>query len=451
MKQTVFTRLLAVLLLATLLLCSFVACNKEGNDDEKDEPKHVDYVSELKLDMNSDRAKIVDPKVHIYIDGDTTHFEIPTSVIPEANGILKARYISINTPESTGRIEPWGKAASKFTREKLEAATSIVLESDTKTWNADSTGGRYLVWVWYKTADMTDYRNLNLEILQNGLALSSNSGQNSYGETCLKAIDQAKTEKLYVYSTEKDPDFHYGAAQELTLKELRTNLEFYNTKKVAFEGVIAAVYGGSFYVEELDEETGTYQGISVYYETAGLPGEAMEAIGVGNRVRVVGSVTYFEPGDVWQVSGLSYSLMKPNDPANFKLISKGHTPAFTLTSPVDFTTKKVSATVNVTEGEEVVEKIKEFDFAEMILDTSISMKDLKVTGSRTNDKGEVTLYCKAENVEITLFLGLMYDADKNVVKASSFEGKTLDVNGIVDSYYGKYQIRVIALSDITIH
>ena len=449
MKQTVFTRLLAVLLLATMLLCSFVACDKKGNEEENKEPKHVDYVSELKLDMNSNRARVVDAKVKIYIDGDTTHFEVPNSVLPE--GIMKARYISINTPESTGRIEPWGKAASNYTRQTLEKATSIILESDTSTWNADSTGGRYLVWVWYKTADMTEYRNLNLEILQNGLAIASNSGQNTYGDICLKAIDQAKREKLYVYSTDKDPDFHYGAAQELTLKELRTNLEFYNTKKVAFEGVIAAVYGGSFYIEELDEETGTYQGISVYYETAGLPGAAMEAIGVGNRVRVVGSVTYFEPGDVWQVSGLSYSLMKPDDPANFKLISTGHTPAFTLTSPVDFTTKKISATVNVTEGEEVVETVKEFTYAEIVLDTSIAMQNLKVTGSRTNDKGEVTLYCTSEGVEITLFLGLMYDADKNAVKADAFDGKTVDIKGIVDSYYGKYQIRIVTLGDITIH
>ena len=212
MKQTVFTRLLAVLLLATMLLCSFVACDKKGNEEESKEPEHVDYVSELKLDMNSNRARVVDAKVKIYIDGDTTHFEVPNSVLPE--GIMKARYISINTPESTGRIEPWGKAASNYTRQALEKATSIILESDTSTWNADSTGGRYLVWVWYKTADMTEYRNLNLEILQNGLAIASNSGQNTYGDICLKAIDQAKREKLYVYSTDKDPDFHYGAAQE---------------------------------------------------------------------------------------------------------------------------------------------------------------------------------------------------------------------------------------------
>ena len=435
MKQTVFTRLLAVLLLATMLLCSFVACNN-GNDEETNGPTHVDYAAELKLDQNSNTAK-QEVTVKIFIDGDTTHFNVPTSVMPE--GVLKARYLAINTPESTGRIEAWGKAASKFTREKLEKATSIIIESDNNSWNADSTGGRYLVWVWYKTADMTDYRNLNLEILQNGLAIASNSAQNRYGETCLKAIDQAKAEKLHVYSTEKDPDFHYGAAQEMTLKELRTNLEYYNGSKVAFEGIITADFGGSFYVEEFDDESGTYQGISVYYSTAGLPGLAMENIAVGNRVRVVGSVTYFEPGDVWQVSGLSYSLMKPDDPANFKLISKGHTPAYPLTSPVDFKTKKVEITVN--DGEN--ETLKTVDYASMILATSISMKDLKVTNVYTSAAGNTTLDCESNGVEINIFLGEL--------AAPDVKGKTIDVKGLVDKFSGEYQIRVLTVEDIVIH
>ena len=37
------------------------------------------------------------------------------------NGVLKARYIAINTPESTGSIEPWGKKAANFTKTKLQS------------------------------------------------------------------------------------------------------------------------------------------------------------------------------------------------------------------------------------------------------------------------------------------------------------------------------------------
>ena len=444
MKYTFGIRVVSMLALVTLLLSSFVACKPK---DEPKGPEHVDYASELKLDMNSDSVK-QEVTVHIYIDGDTTHFNVPASVMD--GGVLKARYLAINTPESTGRIEPWGKAASNFTKEKLKNATSIIIESDNGTWNADSTGGRYLVWVWYKTADLTDYRNLNLEILQNGLAIASNSAQNRYGDVCVKAIDQAKAEQLYVHSTKQDPDFHYGAAQEMTLKELRSNITSYEGVKVAFEGVISAIYDGSFYVEEYDEETGMCYGVSAYYQTGGLPGKALEFIQLGNRVRVVGSVTYFEAGDIWQVSGLTYTLMKPNDPSNFNLISSGHTPTYKLTELSDFYNKKIELIVNVEENGETVEKAKTVSYAELALDTSISMNDLVVVSTKTNQKNEVTLTCEKDGIQIKVFLGLLYDADGNRVIEQTFANETINVKGLVDKHYENYQIRVLSVTDITI-
>ena len=445
MKNTFSIRIISMLVLVTLLVSSFVACTPK---EENEEGKHVDYASELKLDMNSDSKK-QEVSVHIYIDGDTTHFDVPSSVME--GGILKARYIAINTPESTGRIEPWGKAASNFTKEKLKNATSIIIESDTDEWNADSTGGRYLVWVWYKTAEDEDYRNLNLEILQNGLAIASNSAQNRYGDVCVKAIEQAKAEGLYVHSTKKDPDFHYGAAQEMTLKELRSNITSYEGAKVAFEGVISAIYDGSFYVEEYDEETGMCYGVSAYYQTGGLPGKALEFIQLGNRVRVVGSVTYFEAGDIWQVSGLTYSLMEPDDPNNFNLISSGNTPTYKLTELSDFYNKKIEMVVNV-EGEngETVEKAKTFSYAELALDTSISMSGLVVTSTKVNKNNEVTLTCEKDGDTIKVFLGLLYDADGNCVTGKEYANKKIDVKGLVDKYYDNYQIRVLSVADITV-
>ena len=122
----------------------------------------VDYADTLELDMTSETIK-QEVTVKTFIDGDTTHFFVPDEVM--ANGVLKARYLAVNTPESTGKIEEYGKSASKFTREKLSAATSIIIESEHTSWDPDSTGDRYLVWVWYKTDEMSDYRNLNVEIL----------------------------------------------------------------------------------------------------------------------------------------------------------------------------------------------------------------------------------------------------------------------------------------------
>ena len=220
----------------------------------------VDYVADLKLDMTSTTKK-QSVTVKSYVDGDTTHFHLTSPI--DGSTVLKARYLAVNTPESTGKIEEWGKKASNFTREKLSSAVSIMIESDDEKWNLDSTGGRYLVWVWYKATEDGDYRNLNLEILQNGLAVASNSAQNRYGTTCMAALNQAKLQKLHVHSKEKDPDFPYGEAVELTLKELRINVESYNGMKVAFEGIITRDYGNSVYVEDYDEETDMYYGMVV--------------------------------------------------------------------------------------------------------------------------------------------------------------------------------------------
>ena len=41
--------------------------------------------------------------VHTFIDGDTVHFNVPESV--NETGVLKARFLAVNTPESTGRVE----------------------------------------------------------------------------------------------------------------------------------------------------------------------------------------------------------------------------------------------------------------------------------------------------------------------------------------------------------
>ena len=59
-----------------------------------------DFASEVKLNMRSETAK-QKVTVHAFVDGDTTHFNVPVSI--SENGILKARYLAVNTPESTGR------------------------------------------------------------------------------------------------------------------------------------------------------------------------------------------------------------------------------------------------------------------------------------------------------------------------------------------------------------
>lgn len=406
--------------------------------------EYVDYASKVSLNMSSDSAK-AEVTVKTFIDGDTTHFFVPTDIME--TGVLKARYLSINTPESTGKIEEYGKTASNFTREKLEAATSIIIESDDSNWNVDSTGERHLVWVWYKTADSEEYRNLNIEILQNGLAIANSSAQGRYGSTCMQAIAQAKAHKLHVYSGQKDPDYYYGEAVELTLKELRTNTEAYNGIKVAFNGIITTNNDNSVYVEAYDAETDMYYGFPVYYGF-NLSGEGLEILSVGNEVRIVGTVQYYEVGGTYQVAGLSYRMMKPDDPGNIQKLSEGHKPAYVLTEADTFENGKVEV--------EVADAKKTFDYALLALASSVEMQDLVVKEIYTTENpesasnGAMTLTCEKEGVTVNVRTVVLSDADGNLITEEMYAGKVIDVKGIVDYYDGHYQIKVFSIENITI-
>ena len=440
-------RILSVALILCLLLGTLSGCKPANTDNttaSTNPVETVDYAGNLKLDMSTSTLK-QEVTVKTYVDGDTVHFNVPGSVIP--GGVLKARFLAINTPESTGKIEEYGKAASNFTKQTLMKAESIIVESDNGTWNADSTGSRYLVWVWYKTADMTDYRNLNIEILQNGLAIASNSGGNIYGDVALAALAQAKAQKLNIFSGQKDPDFYYGEAVELDLKELRTNTEAYNGTKVAFNGVVTTDSNNSVYVEAYDSETDMYYGMSVYYGF-GLSGDGLQILTVGNEVRIVGTVQYYETGGTWQVSGLTYRAMKPDDPGNIQKLSDGHAPAYVLTDADTFTNGKVSIE---SEGS------KEYRYAALALSTSIEMKDLKVVSVYTTDNeesssnGAMTLTCEVDGKTISVRTVVLRDSGGNLITAEAYQGKVIDVKGIVDYYDGTYQIKVFSANDITIH
>ena len=443
--MNIFIRSLALwLTLCTVcLLC--LSCRTPGEDTPGGDElaPWVDYTSQVKLDKGAGTLQI-EAVVKSFIDGDTTHFYVDSSVCPD--GVLKARYLAINTPESTGKIEEWGKAAAKFTRSKLENATSIILESDNDKWNIDSTGERHLVWVWYKTAESEEYRNLNVEILQEGYAISSNAAQNRYGTYCTDAIAQAIAYNLYVYSDEADPDFPYGEAQEVTLKQLRTHIEEYEGALVAFEGIVTMNNDGSILVEEYDAENNMVYGMTIYYGTSGLNGEGLEILSIGNEIRVVGIVSYWETGGVYQVAGLEYNRRDKDNPRNIKLLATGHTAGY-----FEVDAKTFGSTIDVMLEEEV----KTFDYAALTLNTSLSMKNLKVDSVHTTDqgssKGAMTLSCTAEDgTKVELRTIVLYD-DGTLVTADYFLGKTIDVRGFVDCFDGDYQIEIYSVKDVTIH
>ena len=448
-----FTKLTSVLVLICLVVGMFAGCQ---NGTQSTEPSGntpvevVDYVAQTKLNMGSDTLK-QEVTVKSYIDGDTTHFNVPTTIDPD--GVLKARYLCVNTPESTGKIEEWGKKASNFTKEKLKSATSIIIESNDGKWNADSTGDRYLVWVWYKTSDSEDYRCLNLELIQNGLSISCGTVAERYGDVASSAFQQAKAQKLHVFSGEDDPDFFYGDAYEVDLKHLRANISLYENCKVAFEGVVTRNNNNSVYVESYDAETDMYYGMSVYYgfET----GELLNNLKIGNHVRVVGSVQYYEAGGTWQVSDVSYREFKPDDPGNTKkLDDEFHAAANRLTDPAVFATGTVDVETYPTIDSEETQTTT-FKYAELALSSSISMENLYVRDVYTtpsgNSAGAMTLTCVADGITIDVRTIVLRDENGELLTESDFLYKTIDVTGIVDYFSGEYQIKVFTTDDISVH
>lgn len=93
-------------------------------------------------------------------DGDTAGF---TSM---GGTYFKCRFLGINTPESTAKVEPWGVKASAWAKNTLGEAVDFCLVNDIDTYNRlDSAGSRMLGFVWYKTAAGV-WRLYNLECVE---------------------------------------------------------------------------------------------------------------------------------------------------------------------------------------------------------------------------------------------------------------------------------------------
>ena len=431
-----------------------------GGDGKDDEEQFVDYASQLKFNPNSGK-KWAYVTVKSYIDGDTTHFYIDNSLIPE--GYVKARYLGINTPESTGIVEPWGKKASNYTKTQLQKAESIkngiIVESDTASWDLDSTGERTLLWVWYKTSENGEYRNLNIEILQQGLAFGSGTTSNTYSEYTTAALYQATTMKLYVFNKKvKDPDFYYGQAINLTLKELKANSKKYEGKLVKFDAVVAKKSGYTIYVEEFDAQNDMYFGMQLF---AGYGCPIMDKFAIGNRVSIVGTLQYYENGGTYQVSNLQYDILFPDWEGGCRVLDTGLEASYREGDVDKILNGKISIDSYVEredENGEIIEELQtvEFDYGELALYSTIKLSNLTVTKvytttADTASKGALTITCKDANgktIEIRTASKLVKD-DQSVVVASDFpKGAVISVKGIID-VFDEYQVKVFNIDDIT--
>ena len=401
---------------------------KPSDSESSSEFVKVDYTGDFERtyeDFDNSVKLFETVTVKNYVDGDTTHFSTTNTFFK--GGILSARYNGVDTPESTGQVEPWGKYASEFTKGKLSKAKSIIIESDNTSWNADSSGSRYMLWVWYQDATTNLYRLLNLELVQEGLSIAKNFSNYTYGDTLQLAYYQAQQLKLRVAGKEKDPNFYYGDALVITMKELRTNMANYVNKVVRVEGVITRVVGNTCYAEDYDDETQKSYGIQVY---SGY--ENFEQLKEGNRVSLCGTITYYETGGTYQLSGLHYYAMRPNHKDNLQLIEEG--------------------------VEVVPTTITAADVKEELCSTYVKLENLKVkkvyttTAETSSSIGAMTLTCEdANGATVIVRTSVLYEEDgTTVVTEDAFINKTIDCVGIVDAYSGDYQVHVYLYNDFII-
>lgn len=427
MKKTlnIFLTLASCLLLGA---CTNNAnSNSVGNSEvqssevQSSETQFVDYANEFKFDETSSRVREV-VTIKDCIDGDTVHFFSNNGF----NGVLKARFLGVDTPESTGKVQPWGKKAANFTKTELSAAAEVMIESDTDTWNLDSTGERHMVWVWYRPTAGADWKLLNLNIMQNGLAAAKNITTNSYGEVMSKAYSQAIALKLNYYGGD-DPDFPKDEASQITIRELRTNLETYKDSYIRFEGLISRVAGQTAYVESYDPETEFTYGVTVYMGYDNYP-----MMLKGNIVSVHGYFQYSDLVKSWQVSDLNYIATKPNHAKNTKLISENN-----------------EVIPNEITGTEFVEK------GDLLQSTNVSIKNLTVNSVYTTDNGgdndgAMTLTCTSEDGKtVKVRTSVLKKDDDTLVVASDLLNKNITIKeGIMDVFDGDNQIHLFTYNDL---
>ncbi len=405
------------LLLISLFAFSLTGCSKE-----------VDYVSKLSLDESMYQGKsfltdgIGEVSLYTSIDGDTAHFtQSGTSVI------IKVRFLGVDTPESTGLIEEWGKAASTFTEEALTNATTIVLESNGSAPEVDG-NGRHLAWVW------VDGKLLNLMLIQEGLAKVSNVDGSDYNSVLYDADLQSQKLKLKIWSDDEDPDFFYGDAEEVSLDYLRKNIALYSGRRVIFEGVVSRQDELGCYIQMEDEEGISY----AIYVFASYQQTVFNALSVSNKVKINGIVSFYEGTGSYQIVDVKYNQYLPSD-YDIEIIQTG----YHRYAPNEIVTTEMDVRTNTA-----------------IEHTYVKLSNLTATGGyneysddeRTQVKA-ITVYCVDEDGnEVNLRIS-------SAVPISKFGSYTFFINksveatfncaGVVTLYGGNYQLTIVSESDMS--
>ena len=328
------------------------------------------------------------------VDGDT-------AVFTEGSGSFTVRFLGIDTPESTYKFDPWGKAASTFTCDKLTNATTIVLEYDASSQERTDGNGRYLAWVWY------DGRLLNLELVEEAYTGSKGVGGSKYETTFYLAEFKTQDTDRRIWG-EVDPDFDYSLdGVQITIEELVTNQEEYVGKKVVIRGIITRQIGGHPYIQDNGYGIYLYKGF-----------EFTTKLAEGNEVLLSGvTLTYYPDAETGgpQLTGFTRT--------NIEVLSEGNVVDPTIMLVTEFTETNIGTLVKVLQLTVISVYENSYDSA------------FTVTAEDAN--GNVISIRRDDSASIDI------TADLFAV------GTTFDIVAPLGRYNGQYQLMISKLEDLT--
>lgn len=268
---------------------------------------------ELKLTIDYNQKDFItdgigELQVYKYNDGDTVFFG-------DSANYFKIRFLGVDTPETVGDLEPFGKEASKFTYDRLSTAKKIVGESEEVGSPATfDQYGRYLGYIWYIPANGDDFVNLNLELVEAGY--SKYQAIDKYDDYFQKAAAYAEKKKLGIWSGE-DPNFSKEII-EVDIKELATNFDKYLNKRVKFSGYVTRMYqevddtGYSIMVEDIVD--GVKYQVPIYKHTM-----SDEVYYVGNKSEFIGYAT-----DLYGLKRITGITLEGRDEEYSKVLQSGY-------------------------------------------------------------------------------------------------------------------------------
>lgn len=384
-------------IILTILLLTLTACNGGNNTNPDDEVKELttQYTDATKMDFSYEGKNYLTDRVGEVTlvkctDGDTARFR-------SGSKEFAVRFLGIDTPESTYRIDPWGKSASDYTCDKLTSATTIVLEAGDEMQDGY---GRYLAWVWY------DGRLLNLELVEQAYSNAKGTTGTKYEDVIYDAELAAQATDRRIWG-EKDPTYDYSLeGAPITVGELVTNMDKYIGKKIEITGIVAFEVGISPY---LVDESG--YGIYVYL---------ME-----NSYKI-------EPGNKITISGLDLTFYPDQETGSPQLVGV-YKRNVELVSENNVVSPRTIA----------VEDITAID-----LGSFIKVENIEVTEVyKSPNTGDYTITCE-DSFGNELGLHISSSVEQSEIDALLSVGSIVDVAGGLSRYNEQYQLEMSDLGTV---